>query len=154
MRAKFLREVQNFERKGTPLKKMNIGMTDKKILNKAVKDLKEVGLDARWEEEFGYSGGVYRFIINTITDLQITYANEETAKEEWGGIDAEGAEEGGWGLLDNSGELLFDITHDWNKIFKEIIKLKYGNKQHIQNNINSLEEELKNLKKVKKYYES
>lgn len=101
--------------------------TDKKYLEQALAKFKELGLEAEYETSYGFGEGCYDIIFHnggwTFEQMQLSWINASTAKEEWGGYEGEENPGAAWQMADEMGRGLLkedgDVYHT--EDFEEVI---------------------------------
>ena len=112
MRAKTV----NFERGAEPYKALDIGLGEDKLeVIKAVRDLKELGINADYEIT---ELGIFELIIPELEDHQVAYLPEDVKNREWDPNDS-----WGWGIYElEDGELIIE-GKPWEETLEVIKKL-------------------------------
>lgn len=116
MRAKLVENI-NFERGKEPYKALDIGLGETKLeANKAIKDLKELGINATAREN-DFNPNIIELEIPGLNDHQASYLPEE--EKNW----IEGENTWGWGIYElEDGEMVVD-GGPWEKTLEKIIEL-------------------------------
>ena len=114
MRAKTI----NFERGQDPYKALDIGLGETKLeINKALKDLQKVGINADWRES-PWKDGIIELVIPSLEDYQVAYLPEEVKNAEWDPNDPYG-----WGLYElDDGDMEIE-DEPWEKVLEKILEL-------------------------------
>jgi hypothetical protein len=149
MRAKFIYEKFTDDN-SDPIKDMGIGNPEKTILPMLVKELAKYDIDVIFEKDTNLGKGFWyaqtvEFNLDDddyYPEVQLDYATDEAAEEEeW---------KGGFHLCYDDGDEILEPTHDIQKVFKALLKIKYGSKKEIDKIIKITEKKLNILKNVKK----
>jgi hypothetical protein len=144
-----LNELNNFERGKDPKKTMDIGRTPERIFKELNNILEPLKIILDWDKDNNRGEGHYYAIPRGIEETpQIGYITDEASQFEYD-------EPGGFWMATEDGidiSLSEDrnFSHDYYDVVRELVKMKYGDINNIDKIIKKQEENIRDLKKIKK----